>query len=98
LLFSVSRTRKNFSASIVVSSLGGCFSFLPKWIAGSSTNEAIASDFAVHAQRAILGLSQTGSFPHPYNYWGSLVSFVGVFNLSHPAWDLALIPPTAMPG
>jgi hypothetical protein len=68
LLFSVSRTRKNFSASIVVPPLGSRFSFLPKWIAGSSANEAVAFDFALHAQRAILGLSQTGSFSHPYNY------------------------------
>jgi hypothetical protein len=74
LLISVSRTRKNFSASMVVTLLSGCSSFLPKWIAAKATNEAVASDFALHAQRAILRLSQTVTFPHPYNYWSRVVN------------------------
>jgi hypothetical protein len=43
-------------------------------IAANATNEAVAFDFALHAQRAIPRLSQTVTFPHPYNYWGSVVS------------------------
>jgi hypothetical protein len=43
-------------------------------IAAKATNEAVASDFSLHAQRAILRLSQTVTFPHPYNYWGSVVN------------------------